>query len=746
MLLWGLPAVGIPILIHLINMLRHRRVEWAAMEFLLVSQKKHRIWVLFKQLLLLLLRMAAIAAIVLMISRPHWNSDFGRLLGTTQTHHIILLDDSFSMSDRWEQKSAFREAIGAIKKIADEATHQQQPQRFTLLRYSRVAQGERGTQADMFEMPVNRTEFPRRLDRILTAMEVSETTAGPIRALKEISQLMDESDTERRIVYIISDFRAREWDDPTELKSHLQELNEAEAEIHLVNCVRRSRPNLAITSLKPGPGIRAAGVPLFMEVTVENFGTEVAKEVSVLLEEDDHARPAVTIAEVRPGEDVTERFQVRYATAGEHLATARLDEDAVVIDNYRYSTVKMAAGVPVLIVDGIQNSLGSRFLDIALVPGGAVRMGLNPQIETPQFLSREPLDRFGAINLLNIELLDPLAIRKLEEYVNEGGGVAFFLSENSSIRFINDSLYRDGKGLFPVPVLGKTELLIDRLTKAPDIEADKQHFIFGDDKDDRKEWLDIVIVEQYFSVPDSWLPESDPSVRVIARLRNGAPLVVERPFGDQGGKVLVFLTTAAPHWNNWARNPSFPPVMLDLQGYLSNRPADDVSQQVGSKLEVTFDGSRFLKQVRFGTPMNKLASSASTVPIEANPVQGDMLSVTLPTTDTKGIYQVLLTERDGGATEVRSFAVNVDAAEGNLKALSISQLTNRLDKGEYINYEQATDFSYNYTISDQAGRDITDALLYLLLLMLIGEQILAWSASYHPPAPSGMALAKGGVQ
>ena len=51
-LLWGLLLAGVPVLIHLINM-RHRRVQWAAMEFLLVSQKKNRTW-FCSQLLLLL--------------------------------------------------------------------------------------------------------------------------------------------------------------------------------------------------------------------------------------------------------------------------------------------------------------------------------------------------------------------------------------------------------------------------------------------------------------------------------------------------------------------------------------------------------------------------------------------------------------------------------------------------------------------------------------------------------------------
>src|SRR5690242_6983379 len=99
LLWWGLPLVGVPVLIHLINLMRHRRVEWAAMEFLLESQKRHRRSILFKELLLLLLRMLAVAAVVLMLAQPLLRNRIGSLLGGSKTHHVVLVDDSFSMSD-----------------------------------------------------------------------------------------------------------------------------------------------------------------------------------------------------------------------------------------------------------------------------------------------------------------------------------------------------------------------------------------------------------------------------------------------------------------------------------------------------------------------------------------------------------------------------------------------------------------------------------------------------------------------
>ena len=65
-LAWGLLLVAAPLVIHLINRLRKQRIEWAAMEFLIESQRKHRTSVRLRELLLLLARMAAVAGIVLL--------------------------------------------------------------------------------------------------------------------------------------------------------------------------------------------------------------------------------------------------------------------------------------------------------------------------------------------------------------------------------------------------------------------------------------------------------------------------------------------------------------------------------------------------------------------------------------------------------------------------------------------------------------------------------------------------------
>ncbi|MEE8451182.1 MAG: BatA domain-containing protein [Thermoguttaceae bacterium] len=721
-LLWGLPLVGIPVLIHLINMLRHRRVEWAAMEFLLVSQKRNRTWIVFKQLLLLLLRMLAVATIVMIVSQPLLRNEFGKLLGSKRTHHILLLDDSFSMSDRWADQSAFGEAKAVVAHIGTVVARHRQPQTFTLLRFSRTGRFDGGTQPDFLKASVN-DQFVTQIEAALDAVEVSQTAAGPIEALEAIAQLLGDPGDERRIVYLISDFRKNEWDDPTDLHRHLTRLNQVEAEVHLINCVQDARPNLAVTSLVAEDGIRAAGVPLFVEVSVKNFGTEAAKEVAVMIEDDGQPRPAVSIARIDPGEEVTERFQVSFPTAGEHVVSTRLESDAVEADNTRHAVIEFPIEIPVLLIDGAIDFQDAKSLARAMAPGGAIRTGIRPQIESPRYLGLAPsLDEYLAICVANVERFDPSAIDALEQYAARGGGVAFFLGPKSTSLSINGQLYRDGKGLFPLPVVGESELFVDRLQRAPDLQA-TDHPILRRAADERYGFLDAVFIHRYYAVPEDWQPEPDSTTRIIARLRNGMPLAVERAFGS--GRVVALLTTAAPTWNTWAKNPSFVIATQDLLAYLTRRPEADVGYEVGSRLAVDFPADTYQKQVRFVTPVEDKEPSAA---VDATPSDDGGLSAVFSRTGNRGVYEARLTRTDG-TIDVRRYAVNVDAAEGDLAALSGTELAPRLDGVKY-HYQQAATFQY--AVSELAGYNVSRWLLYALILLLVGEQVFAWSAGYHP--------------
>jgi len=68
-LLAGLGLISLPIIIHLINRMRFKRVRWAAMEFLLKSQKRNRRRLIIEQLILLALRCLLVFLAVILVSR-----------------------------------------------------------------------------------------------------------------------------------------------------------------------------------------------------------------------------------------------------------------------------------------------------------------------------------------------------------------------------------------------------------------------------------------------------------------------------------------------------------------------------------------------------------------------------------------------------------------------------------------------------------------------------------------------------
>src|SRR6188768_1517107 len=94
-LIIGVALVSVPIIIHLINRMRFKRIRWAAMEFLLKAQKRTRRRLIIEQLLLLALRCLMIALVGFLVSRFVGCGDAG--LGGKPNLHLVVFDDTPSM-------------------------------------------------------------------------------------------------------------------------------------------------------------------------------------------------------------------------------------------------------------------------------------------------------------------------------------------------------------------------------------------------------------------------------------------------------------------------------------------------------------------------------------------------------------------------------------------------------------------------------------------------------------------------
>ena len=119
-MLWALPAMLIPVAVHLLNKMRYKNVDWAAMHFLLKIQKDSTRKAKLREILLLAARTLLILAIVLAFSRPISGGWLAKAISTTPECVIVLLDRSSSMGARTSINggSKLERALNIVKESA----------------------------------------------------------------------------------------------------------------------------------------------------------------------------------------------------------------------------------------------------------------------------------------------------------------------------------------------------------------------------------------------------------------------------------------------------------------------------------------------------------------------------------------------------------------------------------------------------------------------------------------------------
>lgn len=729
LLWWGLPLVSAPFLIHLINLLRHRRVNWAAMDFLLASQKKFKTRVLLKQLLLLLLRFAAVLGIVLAMAGLRWSNTLAGILGGARTSHVVLLDDSFSMSDTSGDGVAFERGRKVVDRILSDLLSTSGQQELAVGRFSRLSLPSASGTSPAFDFPLQQLspDGAQEIRKSLESFEISETDCGPRKSISSAIEILGRTGS-NEVLWLISDFRVRDWSASDEVAAELRQLSDSGVRIHFVNCAVDSSVNLSITQLEPVGGVAATGVIVPFEVAVQNHSSQAVRDVAIELREDGSTRPGVRIREIPPGDSVYQRFDTRFDVTGEHALEAEITTDAVSADNKRTSVIDVVDYVDVLLIDGSLTSSSKStssdvfFLSAALAPGAGAPTGLRPRIEPVHSLSTLTLDEFATVWLLDVERLESAEIQALESFSEAGGGVVFFMGPKTNSSFYNESLYRNGDGIFPVPLAGAVDLLADPSGDVvPDLQVE-DHPVVSVLSGQRNPLLGSVRVDRYMAVDRMFSPRNGLGFRKMLSLRNGAPLAVEQPFGD--GLVVIVFSTASPVWNNWSRgNPSWVVVMLELENYLSQARRRARSLLVGDPVSVSLQPDKDENGVDFITPPR-----GTVVHISAQENEKKEHVAILPSVGAAGRCEARWRSRDGTEKQ-KMFAINVNPSEGDLARMEYERLEEVL-AGVSFSFDAAENLQPE--ADALAGASLLKPLLYALFIVLVAEQLLAYSASYHP--------------
>jgi hypothetical protein len=764
-LTWGFLLVGVPVLIHLINMLRHRKLKWAAMDFLLESHRRNRRWVWLKQWLLLAARMLAMFLLVAMLAQWVSNSQWLGMLGGQATHHYLLLDDSYSMAETDQSQSAYARGLGALGGLVRSIAEQPGQHQITLLRLSRATlaaqagqeQARIDTAADLMAQSV-----PRDPAKLLDRLVASQPTAlqlSAIPALELITPLIVDNRAEQAHVYLLSDLRRNEFGEPDELRNRFKELTDSSAMLHLIDCGQEAAANLSVVSVEPEQEVWAAGVPLMVRFQVRNQSAQTVRNVVVNIRAINYADaatqpqpertfsgellelPPVLIEQIEAGETVTRQVQVVFGLPGKHVVEVVLPEDSLATDNRRWCVIGIRESQRVLLVDGEVDRSNGFYFQTVFAPDSRLRTGMSAEQVDAAYLRDVPAETLGnydVVALLDIPRLEQQAIDKLEQFCRSGGGILAICGRNTNLQFVNEALYRDGVGFFPARLneIREVQALDGQLD--PQVTA-TDHSILAPLRQLSVSPFSLLRVRQHI-LPDA-ASLTQPGVQIVATGPGGVPLLIDKPLGD--GRTVALLTGLTNEWSTWAQDPTFVVLALRSVGYLGSFRRSPTSQPIGSPLEMIVSGTVVLPEAEVLLPASSLSAPRMKLirPVaidEQNPdVSRVAVAIDVAETDRDvldgmlrpGVFETWMVDSQERKI-FQNFAHNVAAAEGNLERVTYSELERKLSDIP-LDIRSAQAVSGTGLNTSEAGH--STLLMVLLSVLLLGEQLLAYSASYHAP-------------
>ena len=716
-LLAGLAGIGVPILIHLLNRFRQRRIEWAAMELLrraLVIRSRR---IKLEDLLLLALRCLAVILVALAMSRPTLTTEGAQWFGAReQVGVVIALDGSFSMNYRPGVGSRFDRALEVVRDLKG-ALDAGDPMSLVLMG-NRPRTLLRSTGFDDL-----------RLERTLKDAAPLPEPVNLEACLEQILPLVREVKAPVRECYLVTDGQAVTWGNLSEKAKRLLTEIGREARIFILPIAADSGENTAVTSLTlAGGSLRRGTIARFM-AEVRNCGRMPRQRTVVSLLAGDKPVDQRVIETLAPGQVQSVPLFARLEEPGWARLKAVIGQDALETDNVRQLAVRVRDQVRVLLVDGDPSDRPYRnetdYLATALMPRvppvGKPSLAIEtiPWVELPS----KRAEAYDVIVLANLPDIRQAQVEELHNFVRDGGGLIIFLGDKVNPMLYNPRLRVGDESLLPGELKEAVAATADVPEGRPFAAAESQHPLGRTVDLLPADLMGDARIQRYFRII------LGPTGRAILKVAGAdTPLLSERAIGR--GKVLLFTTTADRAWNNLPTHPYFPVMMAEAVTYLTTQ-SHERPFVVGEPVVVPMPARSTTTSVAFRGPTGREAA------VQVTERDGRRVAA-FDQDDLPGFYEM---RQEPGMPPV-VVAVNVEARESDVRMLTSDSLATALS-GLPARILPTGEDVVSTIRESRVGRELWHTLMALALAILALEALLAWKFSRQmdvaesAPAPDG---------
>jgi hypothetical protein len=646
-------AAAIPVLLHLIHKQKAREVPFSTLRFLKVSVQRTRKRKYIEDVALLSLRVAALLLIAVGLAKPTATSL--KLLWSegSSTGAVIILDNSASMALVDAGEPRFETARREAGKILD-LLGERDP--VALLLTGGPAILGQGTLSQEHD----------RVRQALAQCQVSYERADLAERLRRARALLADADVPNKEIYVLTDNQSVSWQG-LEKEQAPEETGEL-PRIVVVNINRDPMPNVALQTIRTSSAALAVGIPVQVTVAVHN-ASPVPQQKHLELHVNGDRKEVSPTLNLAPGATLEHTFHFAPERSGVHRGMVLLaGEDGSALDDRLFFTLPVDQQLRVAIVKPSRHEIPyteeTYYLERALSPsrGSGDGWGIQAITLTPDQLESEPLADQDVVFCVNLPPLPRASAQRLRAYVEAGGHLFWICGANVQPSGYNLLNQQAGGVLIPAPLEDLQELASGQEATRHINFLDPDHPALAPLTKPASLYRSVLVYKHF---PVRW--DSQSQARVLARLDNGQPLLVQRSVG--AGSVLMLTTAMRPDWTNLPLKPLFLPLVARLTFYLGGADANRSQVLAGAPLAIPFSPG----QVEEATECEVTRPSG-----EVQRVQAKKGEHTLRYAETHQVGIYLFSVPAGERTKNLPYAVNIDPGECEATDLTRVEVENRL--------------------------------------------------------------------
>ena len=684
-------AVAVPLVLHLFNLRRPQTVDFSSLAFVQELQETTVQRVRIKEWLLLALRMLAVACLVLAFAQPTLTGDLAGAAGASvRTAHALVVDNSLSMRvDGEDGGSALDQATDRARGVLRTVGPNDETVVWPTAR--------RGEQEPSL------SDNPGVAEDALSALEPRAGAAPLARTVGAAAEALAASDAPRRVVYVAGDLQRSTLADSvaTQVPDGV--------EVRLLPVGTRATANVGVTDVSVVSRIAEVGEPVQIEATLVNYGDAPLSDYVASVYLDDE-RVAQTTATLEPGLRRTVSFTVTPQRRGWLRGAIATEPDDFPPDDRHHFTLHVPEERRVLVVRGTGQQ--TRYVDLALSSEmTADRIAFERTAIAESELAAAELGQYDTVLLVGPRSLSSGAVDALTRYVERGGGVLLFPSEQATPQTYDGLLQALGAGR----VRGFSGSLSGEESIASFERVDLEHPVFeGVFSRERRPDAEVEQPRIYYTAN---LRPSGRSGQTLIELTNGVPFLHET---RQGSGALLWMAVApTPRWSDLPVRGLFIPLLYRSVYYLSAG-----ASVAGEQLVAGEPGELRISGLPPGTSLRLVGPEGTEVAPDQRSLFGATLLRVGRTLDRPGVYDV-----QAGETLVRRVAVNVDPAESDLRVVPPDSAAAQLQAAlgapvRPVAGAEAAEVAETLR-TQQAGTEIWNVFLLLALGFLAAEMVVA---------------------